>query len=291
MPNSDMPDRDKPVRDVIFRPLPMGTVQPLILASPHSGSTYAPAFLEQCRLPLARLRSIEDFAVDQLIANLSRLGVAQLVALFPRIWIDVNRGLDELDPAMIAPPLPKRHFHASERVQKGIGLIHKLAPGGDYIYASRLAFSDIEARILTAYLPYHAALQAMIDANLAQFGSTLVIDCHSMPSAQPNLADFVLGDDHSQACAPVVTSFIENFLQQSGYVVARNHPYAGGFCTTHYGKPNQGVHFLQLEINRALYMDEERLTLTANSEKIIGVLESLVAALIAAMPNWHLGNP
>jgi N-formylglutamate amidohydrolase len=234
---------------------------PLILASPHSGSDYPPDFVAASRLDPVALRRSEDSFVDELFAAAPSLGAPLLSARFPRAYLDVNREAYELDPAMFSDALPRFVNAGSPRVRMGLGTIARIVASGEEIYAGKLRFAEARRRIEGLYHPYHQALRRLIEETEALFGGYLLVDCHSMPSAAgsvcgPDGADIVLGDCHGTACAPEILEAARHFLAARGFAVAINAPYAGGFTTDHYGDPRRRRHALQIEINRALYMDE-----------------------------------
>lgn len=256
---------------------------PLVLASPHSGRDYPAEFLAATRLSETQLAGSEDRYVDELVAGAPLLGAPLIRALFPRSFVDLNREAYEMDPAMFDEPLPAFVNSRSPRVAAGLGVIPRVAAGGIDIYQQPMRFSDALKRISDYYQPYHAALRGLVDATLERFGVCLLVDCHSMPSDSPSGRDrppaFVLGDCHAASCASVIVAEAERVLQEHGYRVARNRPYAGGYTTRHYGQPKRGVHALQIEINRALYMDERRFGRLAGFDGLAAALSRLVAAL------------
>ncbi|HUC11596.1 MAG TPA: N-formylglutamate amidohydrolase [Stellaceae bacterium] len=240
---------------------PVAQKVPLILASPHSGSDYPPEFVAASRLDPLVLRRSEDSFVDELFAAAPSLGAPLLAARFPRAYLDVNREPYELDPAMFADALPEFVNAGSPRVRMGLGTIARIVANGEEIYAGKLHFADAQRRIETLYHPYHRALHRLVEETQASFGGCLLIDCHSMPSAASMIcgtgaADIVLGDCHGTACAPAIIEAARHFFAARGFAVAINAPYAGGYTTEHYGDPRRRRHALQVEINRALYMDE-----------------------------------
>ncbi len=237
---------------------------PLVFASPHSGRDYPKDFVVAAALDSVALRRSEDSYVDELFAAAPGFGAPLLKALFPRAFIDPNREPFELDPAMFVDELPSYANAQSSRVAAGLGTIPKVVSSGREIYRAKLAFAEAAERIRVYYRPYHKALTALVDATVEQFGFCVLIDCHSMPSVGGPLdpdagrgrADFVLGDCFGNSCEDRITATVEGALRAQGHSVVRNKPFAGGYTTRHYGKPAQGVHALQIEINRALYMDE-----------------------------------
>jgi N-formylglutamate amidohydrolase len=264
---------------------------PVILASPHSGTCYPPELIAASRLDALALRRSEDSFVDEIFAAGPGLGAPLLRASFARAYLDVNREPYELDPAMFEDALPDFCNTASPRVQVGLGTIARIVATGEDIYAGKLRFADAEARVEQLYRPYHRALRELIAATQARFGYYLLVDCHSMPSmsgpqergGRPRV-DFVLGDCHGNACHPAVIETAQRLIAAKGYSVARNAPYAGGFTTGHYGRPRDGGHGLQIEINRSLYMDERRLSRKPFLAQLAGDMRDLVGALGAIDP-------
>jgi N-formylglutamate amidohydrolase len=253
-----------PVEPPIGILAPARQTLPLVLASPHSGSDYPSDLLAASRLDPLALRRSEDSFVDEIFGAGPALGAPLLHARFPRAYIDANREMYELDPTMFEDELPSFVNRSSPRVQVGLGTIARIVASGEDIYARKLRFAEAERRIERLYKPYHRALKQLLDATRERFGFYVLIDCHSMPSAagpheRSNLrsrVDVVLGDCHGTACHPALVEAAHRVLADKGYTVVRNSPYAGGFTTGHYGRPRAGGHALQIEISRALYMDE-----------------------------------
>lgn len=246
---------------------PAEQTAPVVFASPHSGRDYPPEFIAASRLNVVSLRGSEDAFIDEIFAAAPDFGAPLLCARFPRAYVDANREAFELDPAMFTDPLPDYVNTRSPRIAAGLGTIARVVTDGEDIYHEPLRFEDALGRIEALYRPYHKALQGLLQATQERFGGCLLVDCHSMPSGQlaPELgagdgnkpADMVLGDCFGTSSAPAVTDIAKAALEASGFTVALNKPYAGGFTTRHYGRPREGVHVLQVEINRALYMDEK----------------------------------
>ncbi len=258
---------------------------PLVFASPHSGRAYPESFIAAARLGPLALRRSEDGFVDELFAAAPEHGAPLLAATFPRVFCDVNREPWELDPGMFDGPLPAWVNSASPRVGAGLGTIARVVATGEAVYRHKLSFAEAEDRIRRFWQPYHAALAALIAETRDEFGACLLIDCHSMPTHPAQAAnppDFVLGDAHGTACAPRATRLVEEILTGMGYRVRRNDPYAGGYVTRHYGRPREGVHALQIEIARPLYMDEARIERLPRMAAIQRDLTRLIATLAAA---------
>jgi N-formylglutamate amidohydrolase len=262
---------------------------PLVFASPHSGADYPAEFLASSRLDPLTLRRSEDSYVDEIFAGAAALGAPLLRARFPRAYLDPNREPFELDPAMFEDELPAFVNTRSPRVRVGLGTIARVVATGEDIYAGKLRFAEAMMRIDRLYRPYHRALRQLVTTTRQRFGSYLLIDCHSMPSGMPPgerglrraRTDVVLGDCHGAACHPLIMETAHRFLTAKGYAVARNTPYAGGFTTAHYGKPGAAGHCLQIEISRALYMDERSFERKAFLTPLAADMRELAAALAA----------
>lgn len=268
---------------------------PLVLASPHSGSDYPEDLLVASRLDPLTLRRSEDSFVDEIFAAAPDLGAPLLAARFPRAYLDVNREPWELDPTMFSDALPSYVNIRSPRVRMGLGTLARVVASGEEIYARKLRFTEARQRVETLYHPYHHALRQLVLDTETAFGGYLLIDCHSMPSAASDAggkdaAEIVLGDCHGAACAARVVEAARSFLTGRGFVVTLNAPYAGGFTTVHYGNPRRARHALQIEINRALYMDERRYRRKPGLERLRAEMTALVAHLGQVMQDW-LGEP
>lgn len=263
---------------------------PLVFSSPHSGRDYPAEFVESSRLDARMLRRSEDSFIDELYAGVVELGAPLIAALFPRAYCDPNREAYELDPSMFKDRLPDHVNTRSPRVQAGLGTIPRVVASGAEIYADRLTLAEAEERIARCYRPYHRRLTELVERARAALGWSLLVDCHSMPSvggpmdrdAGAGRLDVVLGDCFGASCAPLFTQTAEEAFTRLGYRVVRNAPYAGGFTTRHHGRPRQGSHALQIEINRALYMDEAEHRRGPDFERVKADLERVAAALAEA---------
>ncbi|MCJ2015463.1 N-formylglutamate amidohydrolase [Methylobacterium sp. J-076] len=256
---------------------------PFVFNTGHSGAVYPASFLAASRLDGLSLRRSEDAHVDRLFAPVVGLGAPLLRAHFPRAFLDVNREPYELDPRMFEGRLPPYANTRSMRVAGGLGTVPRVVADGQEIYGGRIPATEAVARIETLYKPYHRTLRGLIQRTAKSHGCCILIDCHSMPSTSLGRddakADVILGDRYGTACTPALIDAFEAQFQARGFRVVRNKPYAGGFITEHYGEPNLGRHALQIEINRALYMNETSLALTADFAGLVVALESIVAAV------------
>jgi N-formylglutamate amidohydrolase len=238
---------------------------PFVFNAPHAGAVYPTAFLAEARLDALALRRSEDAFVDDLFTPMVDLGAPLMAARFPRAYLDLNREPYELDPRMFEGRLPPFANTRSMRVAGGLGTIPRIVADGQEIYRGRLPVEEALRRIEWLYKPYHRMLRHLVQRTARTFGHAVLIDCHSMPSTSVSRddgarADMVIGDRYGTSCAGVLSELVDATLRNRGYAVVRNKPYAGGFITEHYGEPALGRHALQIEINRAIYMDERTLT-------------------------------
>jgi N-formylglutamate amidohydrolase len=243
---------------------PSGQTVPFVFNVPHAGAVYPASFLAESRLDAIALRRSEDAFVDELFASVVGFGAPLMAARFPRAYLDLNREPYELDSRMFDGRLPAFANTRSMRVAGGLGTIPRIVADGQEIYGARLPVEEALHRIEWLYKPYHRMLRQLVRRTAQTFGQAILIDCHSMPSSSVSRedgakADIVLGDRYGTSCAVLLIDLVEAAMRQRGYTVVRNKPYAGGFITEHYGEPALGRHALQVEINRAIYMDERNL--------------------------------
>jgi N-formylglutamate amidohydrolase len=262
---------------------------PLVFNSPHSGRIYPATFLAASRLDPLTLRRSEDAFVEELFAFVTDLGAPLLHAHFPRAYLDVNREPYELDPVLFRDGLPHYANTQSVRVVGGLGTIARIVSGSDEIYREPLSVEAALERINRLYTPYHNTLASLLLETQREFGLAVLIDCHSMPSKPvadggTGRPDFVLGDRFGTSCGGELTRLAANELAALGYAVTLNKPYAGGYITEHYGRPQKAQHVLQIEINRSLYMDETSFEKSAGFEKLRADLETMVRGLVPGIP-------
>jgi N-formylglutamate deformylase len=266
----------------------------VVFNSPHSGRVYPSHFLAQARLDLSALRRSEDSFVDDLVLPVVAAGFPLMRAHFPRAFVDLNREPYELDPRMFDGRLPAFANTRSMRVAGGLGTIARVVGDAVEIYGGRIPVADAMARIEAFYKPYHRALRRLLTAVHRRFDAAILVDCHSMPSPHAGRddrprADIVLGDRYGTSCSTAITDMVEAHLRGCGYVVARNKPYAGGFIAEHYGEPSAGCHALQIEIARALYMDERAYVPHDGFARLSADLAAL-APKLAALPLTDLAG-
>ncbi len=280
-----MIDRREGELDPPFEILEPATLcSPIVFNSPHSGRVYPTTFLNVARLELSTLRRSEDSFVDELLEGVVRQGLPLMRAHFPRCYVDVNREPYELDPRMFDGRLPSFANTRSMRVAGGLGTVARVVGEAQEIYDQRLPVGEAIRRIEGLYKPYHRALRRLMTRVHRTFGAAVLVDCHSMPSTtggreERPRADVVVGDRYGTSCAAMVSDTIERAFVELGYSVCRNKPYAGGFITEHYGNPVACLHAVQLELNRALYMDERCYERTAGFAQVMSDLEEVAARL------------
>lgn len=271
--------------------LPDTRTTPVVFSSPHSGADYPQSFVSQSLLDRHTIRSSEDAFVDRLFSAAPDHGAPLLAARIPRAYIDLNRAADELDPAVIEGIDRAPH---NPRVSSGLGVIPRVVAGGRAIYRGKLPRTEAELRIRQVWHPYHTTLKTLLDESLAQFGQAILMDCHSMPHeaiethSRPGHArpDVVLGDRFGAAAARDVVDRIESAFAAAGLRTARNAPFAGAYIAQAYGRPSRNQHVVQIEIDRALYMDEARIEPRADFFEF----QRLVTRVIADITAPHAGR-
>jgi N-formylglutamate amidohydrolase len=284
------PERDDPVlAGLMANPFtvvaPRRQAVPFVFASPHSGRVYPPSFTARSRLDAVSLRKSEDAFVEELFDVAVLHGAPFIAARFPRAYVDPNRAAEELDPALFEGLGPRAPRSPTTHVNAGLGVIPRLVREGLEIYPAKLPASEAEFRIAHFHRPYHAALAALVDETRARFGVAVIVDCHSMPSGIKG-ADMVIGDRHETSAARELSAHAVAALKNLGFDVVKNAPYAGGYTTSLYGRPQDGVHALQVEVNRALYLHEERMEKAPSFSDCRELIGHFIAALVKADLRW-----
>lgn len=258
----------------------------VVFASPHSGCDYSGSFVRRSLLDDHTIRSSEDAFVDLLFESVPHFGAPFLKAAAPRAFVDLNRSPDEMDPALIEGARRQGH---NPRVASGLGVIPRVVANGRAIYQGKLPMAEAQRRIDRYWRPYHAALRELLDNAKAQFGRAILIDCHSMPhEAMDGMArsstyrpDIVLGDRFGAAAGGDVVDQIEAAFAEAGLTVTRNAPFAGAYITQTYGRPSHNQHAVQIEIDRAIYMDEKRIRPNSNFDSFRALLTGVVSDIAA----------
>jgi N-formylglutamate amidohydrolase len=270
---------------------PIKQTIPFVFNSPHSGRQYPAQFLADSNLDALAIRRSADHYVDDIFADAPEHGAPLLLANFPRAYLDVNREPYELDPRMFDGPLPPYVNIGSMRVAGGLGTIPRIVAENMEIYRRRLPVAEAMLRIETIYKPYHACLRRLIAATHARFGLCVLIDCHSMPgnirlSGSDVRPDFIIGDRYGTSASAELSRAALHILDGMGFAAVRNKPYAGGFITEHYGRPVRGLHALQIEINRALYVDEMTLEKKPEFPVIAAALSTFMHQMAVFMADF-----
>lgn len=276
-----------------FVTLPEPPAGPVVLSSPHSGTFYPQSLLSQTRLDALTLRRSEDAFVDQLLAEGPRLGFALIAAQFARAYVDVNRDMLEIDPTMFSDAVPANSRVASDRVAAGLGAIPRVVGIGLDIYGAKLRFADENRRLSQVHHPYHRALRTLVEQARARHGYAILLDWHSMPSnaagsAHDGAPDIVLGDRRGRACDRRLLAEATSAFRSLGYRVSQNDPYAGGYTTEAYGRPAAGVHALQIEIDRGLYLDEACIAPSDGFAALQADITTVLRQLHASLPDLGL---
>ena len=266
-------------QEIIRISYPECRTSPLVFASPHSGRDYPSSFVGQSALSLEQLRRSEDAYIDELFSAAPAFGAPLVAACFPRVYLDPNRGSDELDPHLIQGLSGTGILSPSPRTEAGLGIIPRLGAEGRSIYKTRLSLSEARSRVEAFHKPYHEALEAELAEASEMFGVAILIDAHSMPSNGARGADMVLGDKHGVSCASAVTDLVESRFRDHGFQCVRNTPYAGGYSTEHYGRPLLKRHAIQIEVNRGLYLNETRVTRSGTFVSVQNRISRVIEAL------------
>jgi N-formylglutamate amidohydrolase len=275
---------------------PQRLTSPFVINSPHSGRVYPVSFLAQSRLTTDAIRKSEDCFVDDLFSGAVNLGAPLLSATFPRAYLDVNREPFELDPKMFIETLPAYVNSQSLRVGSGLGTIPRIVGDGMEIYRHRLSVSEALSRIESIYRPYHKRLRDLIIRTRAHFGVAFLLDCHSMPGSvrlgeRGLKPDFIIGDRFGSSADREFTNAAFTILHELGFTVSLNKPYAGGFITEHYGRPVQGIHALQIEVNRSIYMDEQSCRKSDGFLPLKSAIDRFLGELMAIFGSEAMGVP
>ena len=264
---------------------PQSSGSSLVYSLPHSGRYYPDSFVAEARPVGSALRASEDAYVDEIVDLSPQLGVYGLACHYARAFCDVNRNALELDARLIRGELPKAALSLSSRVKAGFGVIARRLSAQQDIYRHPIDMAEVNLRLDLIYWPYHVMLQRLITEAKAS-GPVTLIDWHSMPSAalsqiNGTKPDIVLGTLHGETCGDGLVQLVKSSLERQGLRVGLNKPFAGGYIVEHYGRPNDGVSALQIEINRAIYMDEASLETTAGLYRLKNICRNLTAQLLA----------
>lgn len=280
-----------PAQPPFFRAGPEQPASPVVISVPHAGRDYGDAVRKAARVPLATLETLEDRLVDRLVWRAVQDGATAFIARVARAEIDLNRDEREIDPALVAPPPPAAGLVQTARTRGGLGLVPSRIAGSGAIWLHRLSRDELARRVETVHRPYHAALAAALTAARDRFGAAILLDCHSMPPRPPAggvpAPPLVFGDRHGSSIAPALLEAAAAAARGHGFAGAFNAPYAGGYVITRHGAPAEGIHALQIELDRSCYLD------SALKEPGPGFdrAASLIAAIAAALRDEVLRAP
>ncbi len=260
-----------------------GEQAPVVLSSPHSGRVYPRAILDRLRVDATTLLALDDGPIDKLLQLGCEVGAVLIAARYPRVVIDLNREPDELDPDMVRDPDTLPELRVTARARAGLGVVPSRV-AGQALWRERLAAFDLRQRLDTVFHPYHGQLEALLRDRRDRLGSAVLLDCHSMPSVvavgEPAV-DAALGDRFGRSCGAEIVAAVEAVFRRAGLKVARNRPYAGGYITGRHGRPEAGLHALQLELRRGLFMDETTHVPHAGFTALQRVLQEVTLAVAA----------
>lgn len=260
---------------------------PVLIAAPHGGRAYPDVIIDQMRRPEFSTLRLEDRHVDALATRVAEAtGAALLVAHAPRAMVDLNRATDDVDWAMVEGEKPEGAANSlsNRRARSGLGLVPRRLPGVGELWRAPLSAHELERRIDTIHRPYHAALARALEALRDQWGTALLVDLHSMPPLKPRsdaepAAEFVIGDRFGASCSPVLSAEVLRYLASESRLVAHNRPYAGGYVLDRHAQPSRGIHAIQIEVCRSLYLDEAMDEMTPRAAGLVRLLSGLVRML------------
>ena len=268
---------------------------PVLVAVPHGGRAYPPDLLAMMRHPDFATRRLEDRHIDAIgIQVAERVGAGLLVARAPRAMIDLNRAEDDIDWGMVKGPKPsgRSALRPGYRAQGGLGLVPRRLQGLGEVWRGAIGADAIEQRIAQVHRPYHEALAQELQAIRRRWGAALLLDLHSMPPLPSNgrwsPAHFVIGDRFGMSCDAAIPAAGFACFAREGARVAHNRPYAGGYVLERHGAPARGIHALQLEVDRSIYLDAALDELQEDVEPLVARLSDLVRALAETVS--QLGN-
>jgi N-formylglutamate amidohydrolase len=272
---------DTPGEPPFIRIGPDIPASPVVLAVPHAGRSYPPSLLRSARLPLDKIEMLEDRLVDRLVWRAVANGSSALVANSTRAEIDLNRDEREIDPASVVPSLPPRSTMQSARTKGGLGLIPSRIPGAGSIWLHRIGQDEVRRRVEAIHRPYHEALAQCLEQARERFGIAILLDCHSMPPRNLEAGDpgLVFGDRHGTSIAPELVDSAIHAARAAGFTAGRNNPYAGGYTTALHGRPSNGIHALQLEIDRSLYLDQALREPGPGFDRVSHLIAAIASAL------------
>lgn len=266
---------------------PASPRSPVVLAVPHAGRGYPEDVVSRARVPLERLRALEDRHADRLVERAVAEGATAIIARLARAAIDLNRDPREIDPAMIEAGADLPALVSTGKLRAGLGLFPRRLPSCGELWRRRMSVDEAGRLITTVHEPYHRAIAEQIEAAKAAFGTAVLIDCHSMPPLPVRQAGgparIVVGDRFGAGASPVVVDLVMAVIEGAGLRTARNHPYAGGHTIDRHGRPRGSVHAVQIEFDRSLYLDAALDSPTARVDDCARLLATIATELSAML--------
>ena len=253
---------------------------PVLLSVPHSGRDYPDWLIALSAGGKASLTTLEDPFVDRLVWRALQRGCGAVVARTPRAAIDCNRSEDEVDPSVIDGA---RRGRVSARARGGLGIIPARTPQHGYLWRRAISHKQLDERLSQAHRPYHGAIEAQLAILLDRFGCALLLDCHSMPPAPDGVPPVVFGDGRGRTADPWISSEALAISRQSGFEAGLNDPFAGGHVIERHSRPGNGVHALQVEIDRRCYLDARLAKPGSGFDRVAALIETLAVDLGQAL--------
>jgi N-formylglutamate deformylase len=229
---------------------------PVLVEVPHAGLAIPELLKDEILAGEDTRKRDADLYVDELYTHAPTVGAALLAARVSRYVVDLNRAPDDFELGALEDP-------ASGRVGQPRGVVWRVTTDGRPVLRTPLDASSLSQRIALYHSPYHTRLREELELTRQRFGHVILLAGHSMPSAVrrgardiERRADIVPGSLGGTSTDPRVVELVDQHFRAAGLSVRHDDPYRGGFTTAHYGRPGQKQHAIQIEINRALYMDE-----------------------------------
>ncbi|MEO6199375.1 MAG: N-formylglutamate amidohydrolase [Sphingomicrobium sp.] len=249
---------------------------PVILSVPHSGRDYLPQLIASANGGRTALTSLEDPLVDRLVWRALKRGLGAVIARAPRAAIDCNRAEDEIDPAVVSGAPPGR---LSARARGGLGIVPARTARHGFLWNASLSMAALKQRIAEAHRPYHQALEDMLALTVDRFGCALLLDCHSMPSPAAGIPPIIIGDGFGRSAGRWLSDAALASVRASGFAARLNDPFAGGHVIERHGRPGAGIHAIQLEIDRSVYLDDSRAQPGPGFDAVATLIDSLALEL------------
>ncbi|HEY8591502.1 MAG TPA: N-formylglutamate amidohydrolase [Sphingomicrobium sp.] len=253
---------------------------PVLLSVPHAGRDYPDWLVDNAPAGKAALRSLEDPLVDRLVWRALQRGCGAVVARTPRAAIDCNRGEEDVDPSVV-DGAPRGRVTA--RARGGLGIVPARTQQHGYLWRRPITSLQLDERLDQAHRPYHRAIAELLSETVDRFGCALLLDCHSMPPPPKGVAPIVFGDCRGRTADGWIVREAVAIAQSCGFEAAVNDPFAGGHVVARHGAPAQGVHALQIEVDRRCYLDDSMHEPGPGFDRVAAFLDRLALELGEAL--------